>query len=56
MPRFARVSGGAQLDKKLSNKQVKDIVAFLNSLTGEFPEQTLPRLPDYVNGSVVETD
>lgn len=51
-----RVMAKTQLDKKLSDRQVRDIVAFLNSLTGEFPEQTLPRLPDYVNGSVVETD
>ena len=51
-----RVMAKTQLDKNLSDRQVKDIVAFLNSLTGEFPEQTLPRLPDYANGSVVETD
>jgi len=25
--------------------QAADIVAFLNGLTGEFPEQSLPRLP-----------
>lgn len=29
----------------LSEQQVKDIVAFLGALTGEFPEQSLPRLP-----------
>lgn len=40
-----RVMTKTQLDKTLSNEQVSDIVAFLNSLTGEFPKQTLPQLP-----------
>lgn len=40
-----RVMASTQLNKKLNDSQVEDIVAFLNSLTGEFPEQTLPRLP-----------
>ena len=40
-----RVMAKTQLDKDLSDKQVKDIVAFLGSLDGEFPEQTMPRLP-----------
>jgi len=31
-----------QLDKELSKEQIADIVAFLNSLTGEFPKQTMP--------------
>ena len=35
----------AQLNKDLSDEQVADIVAFLESLTGEFPAQTMPRLP-----------
>jgi cytochrome c peroxidase len=34
-----------QLNKELSDADVADIVAFLNALTGEFPEQTLPQLP-----------
>lgn len=34
-----------QLDKELSKEQVADIVAFLNSLTGEFPKQKMPVLP-----------
>ena len=34
-----------QLNKDLSDDQITDIVAFLNGLTGEFPEQRLPRLP-----------
>jgi cytochrome c peroxidase len=34
-----------QLNKDLSDKEVKDIVAFLGALTGEYPEITMPRLP-----------
>ncbi len=51
-----RVMAKTQLNKTPSDKQVKDIVAFLNALTGEFPAQTMPRLPDYNNGSLVKTD
>lgn len=40
-----RVMAKTQLNRDLSDAQVGDIVAFLNSLTGEFPAQTLPRLP-----------
>ena len=34
-----------QLAKDLSKEQIADIVAFLNSLTGEFPKQKMPVLP-----------
>jgi cytochrome c peroxidase len=37
--------GATQLDKSLSDVEVADIVAFLESLTGPFPQQTMPRLP-----------
>ena len=40
-----RVMGKTQLDKDLSDAQVKDIVAFLGALDGQFPQQTMPRLP-----------
>ena len=40
-----RIMGIAQLDIKLTAQQVSDVVAFLKTLTGEFPEQTMPRLP-----------
>jgi cytochrome c peroxidase len=40
-----KVMARVQLDKDLNDAQVADIVAFLNGLTGEFPEQPLPRLP-----------
>ncbi|TAN49848.1 MAG: cytochrome-c peroxidase [Methylococcaceae bacterium] len=40
-----RVMAKVQLDKNLDDKQVGDITAFLNALTGEFPRQDMPRLP-----------
>jgi cytochrome c peroxidase len=40
-----RVMGKTQLNKDLSETEVKDIVAFLGALDGEFPPQTMPRLP-----------
>lgn len=40
------VMAKTQLRKELTERQVSDIVAFLSSLTGEFPSQTLPRLPE----------
>ena len=40
-----RVMAKTQLNKDLTDDQVKDIVAFLQSLTGEFPQQVMPRLP-----------
>ena len=40
-----RVMAKTQLNKDLTDKQVQDIVAFLGALDGEFPQQTMPRLP-----------
>jgi len=40
-----RVMAKTQLNQALTDKQAQDIVAFLNALTGDFPEQTPPRLP-----------
>lgn len=40
-----KVMAKLQLDKTLSKEQTEDIVAFLESLTGKFPKQTLPQLP-----------
>jgi cytochrome c peroxidase len=40
-----KVMAKTQLDKDLADEEVKDIVAFLNALNGEFPTQTMPRLP-----------
>lgn len=56
LPETVRVMAKTQLNKDLSDTQVGDIVAFLNSLTGEFPAQTLPRLPDIANTSLVGND
>jgi len=40
-----RVMTATQLDRTLTDAEVSDIVAFLESLTGSFPTQTMPRLP-----------
>jgi len=40
-----RVMASTQLDMTLGDEQVADIVAFLESLSGELPTQTLPQLP-----------
>jgi cytochrome c peroxidase len=49
-----RVMAKVQLNKDLKDEQVKDIVAFLNTLTGEFPEMDLPRLPGTPGWSIVD--
>ena len=48
-----RVMAKAQLNLDISDKDAADVVAFLNSLSGEFPEISMPRLPDTVNNSLV---
>lgn len=48
-----RVMAKTQLNTDLSSQQVTDIVEFLNSLTGVFPSQTIPRLPGTPNMSVI---
>lgn len=48
-----RVMAKTQLNKELSAAQVKDLVAFLGSLGGNFPQQTMPRLPMTPGSSVV---
>lgn len=40
-----RVMAKVQLDKTLKDAEVQDIVAFLQSLTGDRPHQTQPKLP-----------
>jgi len=40
-----RVMARVELNTTLDNTDVADIVAFLESLTGRFPLQTLPQLP-----------
>ncbi len=48
-----RVMSRTQLDKELSTREVEDIVAFMQSLTGEFPRIEMPRLPDTSGFSLV---
>ena len=45
LPEAVRVMASTQLDKTLDDAQVGDIVSFLDSLNGPFPQQTMPRLP-----------
>jgi len=49
-----RVMAKAQLGKDLSERQVADIVAFLEGLTGEFPRIDMPVLPETPGYSVVD--
>ena len=48
-----RVMAATQLNQELSETQVEDVVAFLNSLSGEFPEQPLPHLPPTPGRTIV---
>lgn len=41
-----RVMAVTQLDRKLKPREIDRITVFLKTLTGDFPEQSLPRLPD----------
>jgi len=41
-----RVMAKTQLGKTLAENEVKDIVEFLKSLTGKFPKQTAPKVPN----------
>jgi cytochrome c peroxidase len=45
LPEAVRVMASTQLNRELPAAQVGDITAFLESLTGPFPKQTMPRLP-----------
>ena len=45
LPEAVRVMASTQLNQAPTDAQVGDIVAFLESLTGAFPQQTMPRLP-----------
>lgn len=47
-----RVMAKTQLDMDLNDSQISDIVAILNSLTGEFPKQSMPMLPNTINHSI----
>jgi len=45
LPEAVRVMASTQLNRTLADAETADIVAFLESLTGVFPQQTMPRLP-----------
>lgn len=49
-----RVMAKTQLGRDLRPNDVSDIVAFLGSLTGEFPAQTMPRLPSMPERSALD--
>ena len=54
LPEAVRVMGKTQLNKNLSKKEIEQIVAFLKEgLTGEFPPQTMPRLPETLGLTLV---
>lgn len=48
-----RVMAKTQLNRDLKDDEVKDIQAFLEGLTGKFPEQKMPRLPETPGESLV---
>lgn len=54
LPEAVRVMGKTQLNQDLSDADVADIVAFLESLTGEQPEQKMPKLPPTLGYSLTE--
>ena len=45
-----KLMGACQLNENVSDQDAEDIEAFLTSLTGEFPQQTMPRLPSISGG------
>lgn len=49
-----KVMGKVELDRDLTEPQVADLVAFLQSLTGQFPAQTMPRLPETPGHSLID--
>jgi cytochrome c peroxidase len=49
-----RVMAKTQLNKDLNDTQLKDMVAFLKSLTGKFPKQQMPTLPPTLAMTLIE--
>ncbi len=49
-----KVMAKTQLDQDITDADASDIVAFLESLTGTFPAQTMPRLPQTPGRSLIE--
>jgi cytochrome c peroxidase len=48
-----RVMAVTQLGRELTPQETADLTAFLGALTGEFPRQTMPRLPETPGRTVV---
>lgn len=48
-----QVMATTQLNRTLEPAELADLVIFMEALTGEFPAQTLPRLPESVGESVI---
>lgn len=48
-----QVMASTQLDTTLTSDEVSDLVAFLKSLEGEFPDISLPRLPSLTGESLL---
>jgi cytochrome c peroxidase len=48
-----RVMARTQLNTTLSEDQVSDVVEFLKALSGDFPKQELPRLPETPGSSLL---
>ena len=49
-----RVMAPSQLNKNLLDEQARDVAAFLDALTGPFPEQTMPRLPATIGYTILD--
>lgn len=49
-----KIMGITQLKADLSDQEIAEIVAFLESLTGQFPTITLPRLPETLGVTLVK--
>jgi len=53
LPNAVRVEAACQLEETVSTRQVDAIVAFLDSLTGVFPQEILPHLPETPNTTIL---
>jgi len=51
-----RVMSACNLDEDPSDEEVEDVAAFLTSLTGEYPDQEMPRLPNPSGESMIPMD
>ena len=49
-----KIMSKVQFNFDITNTEVDDVIAFLQTLTGEFPEISLPRLPEAAGQSVVD--